>query len=86
MDSTPVIGANAMQYELSERTHAISYGGIGMMLKLARTAGLVSEIDRRVHLLKVHAPYQESDHVMTHVLNMLCGGTRFEHLETVAQQ
>lgn len=81
MDSTPVIGANAMQYELSERVHAIGHGGIGMMLKLARTVGLVSEIDRRVHLLKVHAPYQESDHVMAHVLNMLCGGTRFEHLE-----
>ena len=40
-----------------------------------------NEIDRRVHLLKVHAPYQESDHVMAHVLNMLCGGTRLEHLE-----
>jgi hypothetical protein len=52
-----------------------------MMLKLARNTGLVNEIDRRVHLLKVHAPYQESDHVMAHVLNMLCGGTRLEHLE-----
>jgi len=51
------------------------------MLKLARNTGLVNEIDRRVHLLKVHAPDQESDHVMAHVLNMLCGGTRLEHLE-----
>jgi hypothetical protein len=81
LDSTTVIGANAIQYELSERVHAINHGGIGMMMKLARNTGLVNEIDRRVHLLKVHAPYQESDHVMAHVLNMLCGGTRLEHLE-----
>jgi len=53
------------------------------MMKLARSTGLVNEIDRRVHLLKVHAPYQESDHVMAHLLNMLCGGTRLEHLELV---
>ena len=36
LDSTTVIGANAMQYELSERVHAINHGGIGMMMKLAR--------------------------------------------------
>jgi hypothetical protein len=59
---------------------------IGMMMKLARNTGLVSEIDRRVHLLKVHAPYQESDHVMAHVLNMLSGGTRLEHLELLRQR
>ena len=81
LDSTPVIGANAIAYELSERSVAIGHGGIGMMLKLARKTGLVEEIDKRVHLLKVHAPYQESDHVMAHVLNMMCGGTRLEHLE-----
>ena len=83
LDSTSVIGANALTYELSERSQAIGHGGIGMMLKLARKTGLVEEIDRRVHLLKVHAPYQESDHVMAHVLNMMCGGTRLEHLERV---
>lgn len=80
-DPTPVIGSNSIRYELSERSHAICHGGVGMMLKLAGATGLVSEIDRRVHLLKVHAPYQESDHVLAHVLNMYCGGTRLEHLE-----
>lgn len=81
LDSTTVIGANAIAYELSERCYAIGHGGIGMMIKLARNTGLIDAIDRRLHLLKVHAPYQESDHVMAHVLNMLCGGTRLEHLE-----
>ena len=81
MDPTPVIGSNAIRYELSERSHAICHGGVGLMLKLARSTGLIEEIDRRLHLLKVHAPYQESDHVMAHVLNMCCQGTRLEHFE-----
>lgn len=51
------------------------------MLKLARNTGLVNKLDRRVHLLEAHVPYQQSDHVMAQVLNMLCGGTRLEHLE-----
>ena len=81
LNATSVIGANSIRYELSERIHAINHGGIGMMMKLARSTGLVDAIDRRVDLLKVHAPYKESDHIMAHVLNMLCGGTRLEHLE-----
>ena len=81
VDGTPVIGAVPVRYELSDRTRAISHGGIGMMLELARSTGLVNAIDQRLQLLKLHAPYQESDHVLAHVLNMLCGGTRLEHLE-----
>lgn len=81
LNATSVIGANSIRYELSERIHAVNHGGIGMMMKLARNTGLADAIDRRVDLLKVHAPYKESDHVMAHVLNMLCGGTRLEHLE-----
>lgn len=76
-----VIGDNRIKYELADRTQAISYGGVGAMLKLARKVGLVDQIDKRVNLLKVHAPYRESDHAMALVLNVLCGGTRLEHLE-----
>lgn len=81
LEGTPVIGASAIRYELSDRTHAIAHGGVGLMLKLARSTSLAGEIDSRLELLKAHAPYQESDHVLAHVLNMLCGGTRLEHLE-----
>jgi hypothetical protein len=41
-DSTCVIGANAIGYELSERVHAIGHGGIGMVMKLARKVGLIN--------------------------------------------
>ena len=40
---------------------------------LARRTGLI-EADRRpaVHLLKVHLPYHESDHVLNIAYNVLC--------------
>lgn len=81
MDSKTVIGSNSVRYELAERCDAINHGGIGAMVKLAREVGLVGAIDSKLQLLKLHAPYQESDHVLANVLNMLCGGTRIEHLE-----
>ena len=34
------------------------------MLLLARRTGLIDDIDANLHLLKVHLPYHESDHVL----------------------
>ena len=48
---------------------------------LARRTGLVEAIDRRLHLLKVHLPYHESDHVLNMAYNLLAGGTCLEDLE-----
>lgn len=76
-----VIGDVNIKYELADRTQAISHAGIGAMIKLAQHTGLVDLIDSHVSLLKVHAPYRESDHVMALVINALAGGTRLEHLE-----
>ena len=42
---------------------------------LARRTGLIEPIDRRLHLLRVHLPYQESDHVLNMAYNLLAGGT-----------
>lgn len=80
-DSNPVIGSNAIEYELSDRTQAINYGGISAMLKLAKHVGLVDAINKNVQLLKWHAPYHESDHVLAMAINVLCNGERLEHLE-----
>ena len=38
-------------------------------------------IDPRLHVLKRHLPYHESDHVLNVAYNLLSGGTRLEHLE-----
>ena len=80
-DSNPVIGSNAVDYELSDRTQAINYGGISAMVKLAKHVGLVDAINKNVQLLKWHAPYHESDHVLAMAINVLCNGERLEHLE-----
>ncbi len=77
----PVLGSATCHYEPASRTRAIAAGGIGAMQTVARRSGLISEIDKRVELLKIHAPYQESDHVMNLALNVLCGGQCLEDIE-----
>ncbi len=51
----------------------LAHGGIGAMHLVARQTGLIDAIDRRLHLLKIHLPYHESDHVLNLAYNALCG-------------
>ena len=67
--------------ELADKVRAIGSGGIGLVHQLAREVGLVAAIDRRVHVLKIHRPYHESDHVLNLAYNALCDGTRLEDIE-----
>ena len=76
-----MIAASNIHYELGERVHGLSVGGIGAMVLLARTTGLITAIDLNLHLLKRHLPYHESDHVLNIALNILAGGRRLEHIE-----
>src|SRR5580704_13957583 len=77
----PMITATNIHYELGERVQGLGAGGIGAMLLLARRTGLVSAIDHKVHVLKRHLPYHESDHVLNIAFNILAGGKCIEHLE-----
>ena len=77
----PMFAASNIHYELGERTRALGPGGIGGMRLLARRVGLIDAIDHRLHLLKVHLPYHESDHVLNIAYNILAGGTCLEDLE-----
>ena len=77
----PMIAAENIHYELADRVQGLSAGGIGAMLLIARKTGLVDAIDRRLHLLKRHLPYHESDHVLNIGFNVLAGGRKLEHLE-----
>lgn len=77
----PVLAANSIKYELADRTQAINYAGVSAMLKLAGHVRLTDAINNHVRLLKSHAPYHESDHVLAMVMNVLCNGSRLEHLE-----
>lgn len=77
----PMFTASNIHYELADRTRGLGPGGIGAMHLLARRTGLAEAIDRRLHLLKVHLPYHESDHVLNIAYNLLAGGTCLEDIE-----
>lgn len=57
------------------------YGGIGALRVLVDRIGLAQSIDDHLHLLKIHLPYHESDHVLNIAYNALCDGTCLQDLE-----
>ena len=77
----PLLNASNIHYELATRDRGIASGGIGAIHLLARQCGLIEAIDRRLHLLKVHLPYHESDHVLNIAYNILAGGECLQDLE-----
>ena len=77
----PMLRGGNVHYEMAERTSAVGCGGLGVMHSLAQRLGLVKEIDEHLHLLKVHLPYHESDHVLNIAYNILAGGVRLEDIE-----
>jgi Transposase DDE domain group 1 len=77
----PVITATNIHYEVADKTRAIAPGGIGAIQLLVRKLGLAEAIDERLHLLKYHLPYHESDHVLNFAYNALCNGTCLDDIE-----
>lgn len=77
----PVFTASNIRYEIGDRHRGIAHGGIGAFHLLARRIGLIQAIDDKLHLLKIHLPYHESDHVLNLAYNALCDGTCLQDLE-----
>ena len=77
----PMLAARNIHYDISDRGRAVACGGIGAIHLLARRVGLIDAIDARLHLLKVHLPYHESDHVLNIAYNILAGGDCLQDLE-----
>src|SRR5208283_2627623 len=73
--------ASNIHYETSSKIGAISCGGIGAIHLLTKRLGLAQMFDQRLQLLKIHLPYQDSDHVLNIAYNALCGGTCLQDLE-----
>jgi hypothetical protein len=73
--------ARNIQYEMAEKMRAIDCGGISAFHMLADRTGLIGAIDERLHLLKRHLPYHESDHVLNIAYNTLTGGTCLDDIE-----
>ena len=82
MSGAPAVLSTAgLKYELADKTQAIVYGGVPLMLRVARESGLIDAIDSTVPILKWRCPYYESDHVLNLAMNALCEGTCLEHIE-----
>ena len=77
----PVYTASNIHYDYAGRSRAIAHGGIGAFHLLAQRIGLIDAIDERLHLLKIHLPYHESDHVLNFAYNALCDGTCLQDIE-----
>lgn len=77
----PMLAATNIQYEIADRCGGVTCGGIGVMHMLARRTGLIETLDKNLHLLKIHLPYHESDHVLNIAYNILAGGRCIEDLE-----
>jgi hypothetical protein len=77
----PHFRVGKLEYEVSQRYGAISCGGIGAVHKMVQWLELDKAIDQRLHLLKLHMPYHESDHVLNIAYIPLCGGTCLQDIE-----
>ncbi len=78
---TPVFTAANIHYDVADKTRALSCGGIGAIQLLVKALGLAEAIDERLHLLKYHLPYHESDHVLNFAYKALCNGTCLDDIE-----
>ncbi len=76
-----MLSARPVHYEIGGHPDVMNYGGIAVAHRLVTKLGLPEQIDRRLHLLKVHLPYHESDHVLNLSYNALCGGPRLQDIE-----
>jgi len=77
----PMFKASNIRYEMAPRVQAVNCGGIGAMHLMLHRLGFIEDVDRSLHLLKVHLPYHESDHVLNVTYNILAGGQRLEDIE-----
>ena len=76
-----MLAASNIHYEVADRVSAVGCGGIGVIHKVAQQTGLIEALDANVHVLKLHLPYFESDHILNMAYNILCGGQTIEDIE-----
>src|SRR5260370_8846202 len=77
----PQFTASNIHYEIADRTRGLAHGGIGAIHVLARQIGLIDALDERLHLLKIHLPFHESNHVLNIAYNAFCEGTCLQDIE-----
>lgn len=77
----PEFSAGKIHYEMAERNHAITCGGIGAIHQLANQVGLVEALNTRLRILQRRRPYSDADHVLNIAYNAMCGGLVLDDIE-----
>ena len=67
-----------LHLEVDERSTVTSFGGLALVAAFLKRFRVAQEIDERVHVLKLHLPFHESDHVLSQALNLYVGGECLE--------
>jgi len=80
-DRGRVFSPGKIVYEISQKSKGVIGGGIGLIHAMVQKLALAEAIDRRVHVLMMHRPYHESDHVLNIAYNCLLGGTCLDDIE-----
>ena len=77
----PEFNTGTIQYEIAERSQAITCGGIGAIHQLAEKVGLIKALDTGLPILQRRRPYSEADHVVNIAYNAMCGGLVLDDIE-----
>jgi hypothetical protein len=78
---SPMIRPAKTKIELANKQQAVGCGGIAVIMELINSLQLRKHINQSAAVLKLHLPYDESDHIFNIALNLLAGGTCLDHLE-----
>ena len=70
-----------IHFEIADKAKGLRYAGLGALQLLVQKLDLAAALNRRVHLLKRHVPYFESDHILNLAYNLLLGGKTLNDLE-----
>src|SRR5438270_7184108 len=77
----PMFQAQNIHYDMAAKTKGLHCAGLGAFRLLEQQLDLATAINGRIHLLKRHVPYFESDHVLNLTYNILAGGRTLDDLE-----
>lgn len=72
--TAPVLGLSTRKFDVSSNTRVIPAGGLGLVAELVKATKLAESVNK-IGLLSKNLPYYESDHILTLVYNLICGGT-----------
>ena len=81
----PIFAGGNVQFEMADRVHGVNCGGISAIHTMVRKLGLDTALNDALLLLKIHAPYFESDHVLNMTYNIMTGGDCLEDLERLRE-